>query len=403
MPPLRILTSIVDEHFLELDILWERREASLHDPELTAADLAALEQRAQRHLEGLLLAPEYALDLARRALAANERGAATAAGFVMMDLGDPALAEELVRTLATATPEIAHGIRIALRHRDIGKQEPLLRELTASTIPHVVACSCDILSFHHRDHVPSVRELLTDADEETRTLAITALGRWAGPWTVDDLRAQLSIAVAPAAHRAALETSAVVALPELLDTCREVGTRDSDPSLEALVFLGVIGDAAEIPILQRALARPDLAPAAVAALGALGAPEGVPIILEALANPLLAHPAAVAFLRITGAENVQGEPVPPPAELDEDAAAFWDEYVPADPVLARRWWEANGSRFAADTRWNAGLAADAATTDALPLALAGDLTLRTCYRASPSAAEAPTSSNVSIEKPRSSR
>ncbi len=354
--PARILLPILDEHFLELDILWERREAGLGDTELTGRELAELEQRAQRHLDGLLLGPEYALELARRALAADERGAATAAGFVMMDLGDPVLAEELVRALAVAAPEAAHGIRIALRHRDVGPLAPSLRELAGSLEPVVQACACDVLAYHRLEKIASVRDLLTAEDEEVRALASGAIGRWQGPWTADDLRAQLAVPGAPLAHRAALETSARLSLRGLLEACRDAAYREADPSLVALAFLGVIGDAGEVQDLQRALERPDLAPAALAALGALGSPQGVPAILDALGDPLLAHAAAGAFLRITGAEDVKGEPAAPPAELDEAEAEFWDEHVPAEAALARRWWQENAARFTDGIRWQQGVA-----------------------------------------------
>jgi uncharacterized protein (TIGR02270 family) len=354
LPRPHILLSVLEEHFLELDVLWERREASLFDPELTVKDLADLERRAQRHLEGLLVGQGHALELARRALQGDERGAATAGGFVMLDLGISELRIELVRTLATAKPEVAHGIRIALRHRDVGGLEPVLRELAASDAPLVRACACDVLAFHRLAPVAGVRAILADEDEEVRALAVAAIGRWNGPWQAEDLREQLGFADAALAHRAALGTSARVSLRELPDMCREAAYREVDPSAEALKFLGMVGDASEIPRLQQALNRPDLAEGALAALGALGVPSVVPILLAALEKPLLAHAAAAAFLRVTGAEGVQGEPVAAPDGLDEEEAEFWDEYVAVDAVLARGWWEENRGRFLEGERWQRG-------------------------------------------------
>lgn len=369
LPRPQLLLPILAQHFTELDVLWERREAAVADSAATARELADIERRAQRHLEGLLLGQGHALDLARPALQGEERGAATAASFVMLDLGPAELRAELIAALAAAGPEAAHGIRIALRHRDVADLEPRLRELAAAASPLARACACDVLAFQRRDPVASVRELLDVDDEEIRALAIGCLGRWGGPWTADDLRAQLAAPGTARAHRAALETSARVALPGLLEICREAAYRQDEPSLEALRFLGVIGDEGEIPRLQRVVAdaaaadqpdSPALArgAAALAALGALGSPQGVPILLAALEKTLLAHAAAAAFLRITGAADVKGEPVPPPPSLDAEAAEFWDEHVEVDPVLARRWWQEHGGRFAPAARWQAGVAVE---------------------------------------------
>ncbi|MDY0108314.1 MAG: hypothetical protein RBT60_00060 [Candidatus Krumholzibacteria bacterium] len=392
LPRPQLLLPILEQHFVELDILWERREACLGDPVMTARDLADIEQRAHRHLEGLLLGQAHALDLARPALQGEERGAATAAAFVMLDLGPTELRAELIAALAAAAPEAAHGIRIALRHRDVADLEPGLRELAATASPLVRACACDVLAFHRHAPVASVRELLDAEDEEIRALAVGCLGRWGGPWSADDLRAQLAIPSAVRSHRAALETSARLALPGLLEICREAAYRETEPSLEALRFLGVIGDAGEIPGLQQVVAEaatadqpdsPALARgvAALAALGGLGSPHGVPILLAAFERPLLMHAAAAAFLRITGAEDVKGEPVPPPAELDAEAAEFWDEHVEVDPELARRWWQEHGGRFVPTARWQAGVAVAGWPVDEkVPLAGRRDVWLADRYR-----------------------
>lgn len=392
LPRPQLLLPLLERHFVELDILWERREACLGDPVMTARDLADIERRAQRHLEGLLLGQGHALDLARPALQGEERGAATAGAFVMLDLGVAELRAELVAALAAAAPEAAHGIRIALRHRDIGDLETRLRELAAAGSPLVRACACDVLAFHRRAPVAWVRELLDAEDEEVRALAVGCLGRWGGPWSADDLRAQLAIPGAARAHRAALETSARLALPGLLEICREAAYREDEPSLEALRFLGTIGDAGEIPGLQRVVAEATAAElpgspalgrgaAALAALGALGSPQGVPILLAALEKPLLMHAAAAAFLRITGAADVKGESVPPPPELDGEAVEFWDEHVEVDPALARRWWQEHGGRFASAAQWQAGVAVDGWPVDErVPLAGRRDVWLGRRWR-----------------------
>jgi len=353
-PP--VLLHILKEHFLELDSLWERRENCIYDSAWNPQELAELEQRAARHLEGLLIGQGHALDLAREALQGDDRGAATAASFVILNLDLPELVEELISTLETADPEVAHGIRIALRHHDISSTEALLRPLAHSESALVRVCVCDVLAFHRRAPVEKLGALLAEDDEEVRALAIAAVGRWRVKWQVENLREQLIQSDSPLVQRAALETSARTKLPELLSVCLDAAFAKGKPSLEALKFLGVVGGGTEIPQLVQALEDPACSRAALSALGTLGFCGTIPSIIAALANPLTVHDAAAAFLRITAADDVQGEPVSPPEEFSEEETDFWDEHVEVDPSLAAQWWQDNEDRFVENERYQKGCA-----------------------------------------------
>ncbi len=400
LPRPHILLPILKEHFGELDTLWERREMCVYDSVWNHQDLAELEERANRHLEGLLIGQGHALDLAREALQGGERGAATAGAVVMLNLGSPELAEELVRTMESTEPEVAHGIRIALRHHELGPTEALLRPLTTSKSPLVRACACDVLAFHRRPPAEDVRPLLTDEDEEVRTLAIASIGRWGGDWQEEDLHLQLTQCDSALVQRAALETSVRVALPDLLSICLEAAYREENPSLEALKFLGVIGDEAEIGQIEQALDDFPVAGAALCALGSLGYTQPIPAIIKALSNPLVAHAAAAAFLRITAAENVQGEPLKPPAEISEEEADFWDEHVEADPLLAEQWWQNNAEQFAKNERYQGGCAVQGWPVEtAISLEARRDEFLRACFLAGGSLGELELESAASAINP----
>jgi len=378
----RILLRVLEHQLSELDVLWERRELVLFDPELVLDDLAEIEARAAAHLRGVLLGQGHALDRARAALRGDETGAATAAAFTLLDLGHAALRDELLDVLRTAEAPIAHGIRIALRHRPLGESEGVLREIADSAEPLARACAADVLAFQRRAAVESVRDLLGHADPAVRVLACESLGRWRSRWEPDDLVQLLESAASPRLRRAALETSARAGLP-LVEPCRELGLRASDPLREATAFLGVVGGADDVAELTAALRRPDVAESALAALGALGFPTAMPAILDALFDPHTAHAAAAAFLRITGAENVRGEKrLPPPADLPEDDLPFWDDELAVDPDLAARWWRQSSARFDKEQRWQAGVSVSAdplgASFARLPLQARRDTYLRAC-------------------------
>ena len=117
-PP--ILLDIVEEHFEELDFLWEQREGVLFAHDWNLEELAELEERAEAHLDGLRLAEGHAVDIARPALAGEEVFAATAATFVFMETGVEELAQEVLAAFKGAeAPETRDGIRIGLRHSKI--------------------------------------------------------------------------------------------------------------------------------------------------------------------------------------------------------------------------------------------------------------------------------------------
>ena len=122
--------------------------------------------------------------------------------------------------------------------------------------PALAAAAADVLAFH-RIALPDIRRLLGSEDPGVRVLAFGALGRL-GQVQEPDLASALESESAEL-RRAALEAAARSGLPDFGTTCRRAASRQGNPDAEALAFLGVLGDPADLSVLQAALGQPGLA------------------------------------------------------------------------------------------------------------------------------------------------
>lgn len=355
LPRPAVMLDILEEHFEELDFLWEQREGVIFAPDWTLKELAELEERAEAHLDGLRLGAGHSVDLARPGLAGKERGLATAAAFTLMAMSSPELEGEVLLALSQAsTPEARDGIRIALRHSDVSRLADSLVKLASAGEPVVRAAAADVMAFHRMAPPPRLLDLLGIPDPEVRRLLCGAIGRFGGPWSIDPLETALR-GDDRAIAEAALETSARLGVPDLAGICRKAATKSPSPSPEALRFLGVLGGVNDLPLLESCLGRPDFAGAALQGIGALGSARAIPALLQTMENPLMARASGAAFVRITGARNIEADkPLPPPPDLPEDEVDFRDNTNPPDPGRAKAWWEKEKGRFAPEGRWQAG-------------------------------------------------
>lgn len=353
LPRPRVMLDLLEEHLEDLDFLWEQREGMLFASEWTTAELAALEERADAHLDALQLAGASAIELARPRAPAADRGLATAAALVMMSAADADLAAEVVSLLA-AEGGAGDGARIALRHSEPRHAAGPLLELAQGGSPIARARASDVLAFHGLPTPRGFDRLVAADDLEARRLAHAAAGRFGGPWDPAFLEAALA-GDDQGLRIAAFEASARLGSPDLPGALRAAATR-ADPCPDALRWLGVLGDRRDLPLLIAALDREALAAAAIAGLGALGDVTAAPALLARMGEPATAAAAGAAFVRLTGAPSLSAkEAASPPADLTEDEQDFRDEAPLLDPDRARKFWCAAAARFAPGARWQHGV------------------------------------------------
>jgi uncharacterized protein (TIGR02270 family) len=372
-PP--VFPDIVEEHFDELDALWENREANVFAPEWTLRDLAVHEERAEAHLDGLRLSELHGVSLARERLGTGP-SAATAAAFVLWESGDADARRLVLEQFRSGDTPIRDGIRRALRHLPAAElRQPLLDAMAGD--PEVAAAAADVLAFH-RSSLPPFDHLIGESTPAVVQHALSAAGR-ARRFHAQDF-ARASAHPDGAIRLAAFEAAARAGLPDLLDTCRGAA---ANGDVVALGFLGTLGDARDMNLIAHAMRQPELAPVAVSTIGAMGRVQSVPLLLELMADAALGVHATAAYKRITGATGIEGEKPfpPPPVSEGEDE----DESLPPDPAKAKRDWEQRQSTFTPDRVWQAGIGIIdgvlPAGFDTLPLATRRDVYLRLRARA----------------------
>lgn len=364
LPPPRVMKDVLEEHFEELDFLWEQRERRLFSPDWTVVQLAEHEERCEAHLDGLRIGGEHSVEIARPFLGGEESGAATAAAFVFLAAGSPELAGQLLDALAEANDAVRTGIRIGLRHGEVGAVTDRLYGLALGKDQALRALAVDVLAFHRLKPPPEVDRLLGDGDPAIRRVAFGAAGRMKNVLTIRHIEEALE-SEDVRLRRVALEAGARAGLADVLALCRKAA-RGARAVPEAVAFLGVVGSREDVGTLRSALGETTVAGAAIEGLGALGEPSSIPLLIEAMSKEDLAEHAATAFTRVTGIHDIRGPKPAPRLESDDE-----DEGPPVEPARAAAAWERIKSQLTPNARWQRGHSVTAmglaAAMAALPL------------------------------------
>jgi uncharacterized protein (TIGR02270 family) len=337
------MLDVLEEHFEELDFLWEQRERVLFAPDWMIDQLGELEARAEAHLDGLVIGAGHSVAIAKPYLVAEETGVATAAAFTLLAMDSAPLALDVVDSLRMGPPAAREGIKLALFHSDVRNVVDAIYELSMGRDINLRALATEVLAFHRLRPPPEVERLLEHQDVGVRRRATWATGRF-GSMTSAAFERGLRDEDRTL-RKWTLEAAAYCGLPELLPLCRGM-TRGPDASHEVLAFLGVVGDRQDLTTLKAALSDRRLAAGAIAGMASLGNVAAVPLLLEAMGDPDLATPAAEAFTRITGA-SVARESAGPPVEGSEHDAEdeFAATVLPLDVSATRTTWDRIRPRF----------------------------------------------------------
>lgn len=359
MTPDEVLDDILDAHAGEVAACWSLRHAAVVSPAYDLADLAALDDRLERHREGLAIAGDSGWEACERALEGEDPGEVFAAGSIALETSnwvrfgraldarghEPDAARALVSAIGWAplsrvvraihalldpdVPPALHFLGIAgcaVHRHDPGHH---LEAMLRSDTPRVRARSLRAVGELARaDLAAALREALADDDEPCRFWAAHSLAALRDEHANDVLRS-IARSASPFAERAA----------DML--ARRVSAEGARELVETL-------------------AKDDRARCAIVAAGASGRPGLVPLLLEHAAVDDTARLAAWAISLVTNAgasralhtrapTGFQAGPNDDPA--DDDVAMDPDEDLPwLSPDALRTWWSSHAAEFPPDKR-----------------------------------------------------
>ena len=339
--------ALVSRHVEEAAFLWDLRCATANSPALVLADLAAIDERLEAHVDGLRVAGAEA----RRQsdLALGQLGSSEAFVSTLLAIEDD-LENVLERNLsiAQANPKMRAGTLSALGWSSPAQLRGLVRSLLRDPdrsfhrLAGIVACC--------QHGVEPGRELdaaLTAEDSALRAAAFRACGELGRADRFQACQAALRDEEPSvrfwAAWSAVLLGDRGAALNLLICCSREPGPwRDRSGRL---AFAAMTHDQASAEFARSALYRMDL-PAIADRAAWLGDVVHVPRLIEMMRLAPLAKAAGRSFSLMTGV-NIVSKSLTRHAPVDDVSVEPPNHALLPTPDAERvaRWWHENGRNF----------------------------------------------------------
>lgn len=355
-----VLHEVLDAHAGEVAACWSLRHAAVSSPAYDLAELAALDDRLERHREGLAIAGDAGWEACERALEGEDPGEVFAAGVIALETSNWV---RFGRALDARghEPDAARALVSAIGWAPLSRVAPAFDALLDPHVPPALhflgIAGCAV---HRHDPGPHLDTMIRSETPRVRARSLRAAGELARADLGASLRDALGDEDEPcrfwAAHSLASlrDDHANATLRSIARSASPFAERASD-----VLARRVSADGAR-ELVDTLLADGHVRSALVAA-GASGRPGLVPLLLEHAAVDETARLAAWAISLVTNAgaarslhtrapEGFASGPNDDPA--DENVAMDPDEDLPwlsADAL--RDWWKAHAAEFPPDKRY----------------------------------------------------
>ncbi|MBT2971033.1 MAG: TIGR02270 family protein [Candidatus Thiodiazotropha sp. (ex Ctena orbiculata)] len=355
---------IVAQHAEESSFLWLLRDYAVREPNYNLADLKALEERIEAHLDGLLVADDAAWQFCESGLQQKESGEVFTATYVAIDNANQDQLDRVLETVAES-PECMRGMVSALGWLQKDKlqgyvvnwlksNEPLLRQIGLST--------CAI----QRVDCGSYLSLgLTDANDSVRARALRSVGELRRQDLLADVSEHLNSEDLSCRFWAAWSATLLGDIGGL-STLRAFFEMAGDFQQDALSLgLRAMDKASAVDWVRKHTNRSGYERAIIEATGIVGDPVTIPWLIPLFQKSEYARVAGEAFTMITGVDLAyedldSDQPIgfeagPSERPEDEDVAMDPDEELPwPDYQRVSEWWSRNEAKFTEGERYLCG-------------------------------------------------
>ena len=356
------LVEVAEQYAAEAAACWTLRDAAARSPAYDLLELSELDDRVERHLEGLHLAGDLGWELCAAALDSEEPGEVFAAAALSLARGDWQ-GFALVLDVAGGDPSRAHAIVSALGWTGFDGIAIALEALLAEDVEPALHClGVAGYAIHRRDPGRGIERAATSSEDRLRSRALRAIGELhradLGHVLASNLSHEDDACRFWASWSAALlhDERATGVLQALSEAGGPFAARAADMTVRRMDPAAARAWLESLPNHGKAATR-----AALVGAAALGDPALMPLLFAHLRREATARPAAWSMSLITNAD-VTGElgaaapsgfvsgPTADPA--DPDVAMDADEELPwPNPDRLEAWWRGRENELSAGTRY----------------------------------------------------
>jgi len=373
-----IVVAIVEQHAEGAPLLWVLRERAVARPDYLLSELIKLEHRLEAHLDGLQVAGQPGLEIAKGQLVAiGESGEVFAAAVLAFENGDVTRIKEVLE-VGTATPRAARGLISALGWLTYEQASKHIRALLISESTIAKRVGLAAAAIHRRNPGPALPLAYGSDDPLLKARAFRAAGELGLVGTQAVLNANIK-AKDPSVRFWAAWSSTLLSGHKDAVACLQSIVEGGGPFAERAAQMAMrrLSSRDAKIWLKRLTTNMRQTRVAMVAAGALADPEVIPLLIDHMKIPKLARVAGESFSLITGAhiayDKLEGpkpegfEAGPTEDPEDENVAMDSDLNLPwPDPALILKWWNTRQGSFSKGTRY---LLGQPITADSLRLAL----------------------------------
>lgn len=354
---------VLAQHLEDAAVLRGVRSLLVRAPHVKLHQLGRTDERLAAHLDGLAESGGLAREMAAATLAEPDSHRIFVVAVLAIWHQDADSLDRLL-SVAEAMPELRAGLVSAFGWVPAPSLRGISKTLLDSASPFRRGIGLSSCGLHLVNPGAVLATAMASPDMQLEALRVAA--RLADPQHLDHCLALLQTpdpAVrAHAARAALLSGDRGAAVRTLTELARQPGPAQA----HALQLVLKVLPPAEANTLLRPLAQdPADARTLIRGMAAAGDPHYVPWLIKKMLDPKLTRLAGEAFSTITGldlafldldrkppegdASGPNDDPADDTVALDEDDSLPWPD---VDRIDA--WWQANGTRFQAGTRYFAG-------------------------------------------------